>query len=264
MEHADVSMNEIIQFYADNNITNYPKTKKGLPNMSCSINKKTKLRLMKQKILEQNKKENKDSYTTSKEEYYRNEILSMNDEELSELSELTETCAICLESMSEDYCMLKCEHMFCVNCIANYCQTNNKCPLCREQFCDIVNKKKNNYQYNESNHNRLMYFSEDIVESVLTEGFHYNGCNESDHGHGDDENEAEHNDSMHNFEDFLEVEMEDLKSLMKLYSKNKDIKYTFDDYIDNMARNMKNNLETLLNETILQTEETISSILRMN
>ena len=147
MEHADVSIDEIIQFYADNNITNYPKTKRGLPNMSCSMNKKTRVRLMKHKILEKNKQENEDSYTTSKEEYYRNEILSMNDEELSELSELSETCAICLEAISEDYCMLKCEHMFCVNCIANYCQTNNKCPLCREQFCNIINKKNNQYNY---------------------------------------------------------------------------------------------------------------------
>ena len=261
MDHTDVSMNEIIQFYAKKNITDYPKTKKGMPNMSCSMNKKTKVKLMKHKILEKNKKENQDSYTTSKEEYYRNEILSMNDKELSELSDLSETCAVCLENISDDYCMLKCEHKFCVNCIANYCQTNNKCPLCREQFCDIVNKRNNQFNNNGDVHS-LIYSAEDIVESVLTEGFHYNGCNESEE-RNDDVNENE-DDKTHNFEEFLEVEMEDLKSLMKLYSKNKDIKYTFDNYIDNMARNMKKNLETLLNETILQTEETISSILRLN
>ena len=66
MEHAHVSVDEIMKFYAENKIEDYPKTKKGLPNMSCSMNKKTKVRIMKQKILEKNKKENKDSYTTSR------------------------------------------------------------------------------------------------------------------------------------------------------------------------------------------------------
>ena len=260
MEHVHVSVDEIMKFYSENNIEDYPKTKKGLPNMSCSMNKKTKVRIMKQKILEKNKKENKDSYTTSKEEYYRNEILSMSDEELSELSELTETCAICMETMSEDYCILKCEHMFCVNCIANYCQTNNKCPLCRESFCDIINKRNNQINYDVNDFDSLIYSTEDIVESVLNEGLHYNGCNDSDYG---EDNDTE-TDNKKNFEDFLESEMEYIKLLMKLSSKNKDLKYTFNDYIDNVANNMKKNLDILLNETIFQTEETISTILRMN
>ena len=182
----------------------------------------------------------------------------MSDEELSELSELTETCAICMETMSEAYCILKCGTHVCVNCIANYCQTNNKCPLCRESFCNIINNKNNQYNY-DTNVLIVIYSTEDIVESVLKEGLYYNGCNDNDYGEDNDNAET---DNKKNFEDFFESEMEDIKLLMKMSSKNKDLKYTFNDYIDNVANNMKKNLDILLNETIFQTEETISTILK--
>lgn len=266
MEHASVSVDEIVEFYAENNIEDYPKTKKGLPNMSCSMNKKTKVRIMKQKILDRNKEQNKESFTNEKEAYYRDEILSMSDEELSELNSLGETCPICLDVIEKSFCKLKCNHVFCADCIIHHSQNSDKCPLCRDKICEMTFKNNNRFDTdaihdeNEQNRRRVVYFVEDIVYSMFEERFKYHGCNDSDHG---DEEDSDDENGM-SFDEFLDSEMKDIINLMNKYCKDEETRRIFSEYIDNMNTNMKKNIESLLTDTILETEHTIHQTMTLN
>jgi len=42
-----------------------------------------------------------------------------------------ETCAICLNNITNDIFISKCNHKFHNNCIKEWCKKNNSCPSCR-------------------------------------------------------------------------------------------------------------------------------------
>ena len=65
------------------------------------------------------------------------------DEESLSSAESSETddieCCICLEEPSADDVATidGCEHKFCVDCVTQWSETNNVCPLCRTRFTSI-------------------------------------------------------------------------------------------------------------------------------
>ena len=44
-----------------------------------------------------------------------------------------DTCAICLNNITNDIFISKCNHKFHNNCIKEWCKKNNSCPSCREK-----------------------------------------------------------------------------------------------------------------------------------
>ena len=105
--YITVSLEELIEYYKKHTITDYPKTKRGLPKMNSKINRDNI------KLLVAEKKENK----------------PLNDT----------TCSICAEILT-DNCTLKCKHTFCVSCMISHFRINNSCPLCRVVICDKPKK----------------------------------------------------------------------------------------------------------------------------
>eukprot|EP00984_Skeletonema_dohrnii_P016743 scaffold7489_cov203-Skeletonema_dohrnii-CCMP3373.AAC.2 len=62
---------------------------------------------------------------------------SLSSAESSETDEIE--CCICLEEPSADDVATidGCEHKFCVDCVTQWSETNNVCPLCRTRFTSI-------------------------------------------------------------------------------------------------------------------------------
>lgn len=108
-----VSVDELIQYYKDNGITDYPKKKDGTPNMTRIINKDAVKTILKLKI---------------------NSSVKRKAEMKSDISE--EVCPICSDPF-EDICFLKCRHKFCVNCAISHFRVKHNCPLCRQEICSI-------------------------------------------------------------------------------------------------------------------------------
>ena len=44
-------------------------------------------------------------------------------------------CVICMESINDNICYLKCKHSFCVPCYSTHIRLKNTCPLCRAEIC---------------------------------------------------------------------------------------------------------------------------------
>ena len=58
-----------------------------------------------------------------------------------ELSKEEHECCICMEEkLTDNMCQLNCCHKFCISCIDQHLERNNKCPLCREKVDKIVCK----------------------------------------------------------------------------------------------------------------------------
>ena len=105
------TMIDLIKYYNDNGITDYPKKKDGTPNMGRTINKDNLSHV--QTLMNKPKK-----------------MKGVN----SEIQ--TDTCPIC-DSAFEDVCILKCKHKFCVTCAISHFRVKHNCPLCREVICTI-------------------------------------------------------------------------------------------------------------------------------
>lgn len=131
----EVSRYELMNYFKEKNITTYTKTKNNYPDMRCHKNKIYRSMLLKQKLLEKNKKENIKSFTGEKEENYRSEILNLSDEDIKMFQSIQESCVICGESMKTNHMTLKCNHAFCTDCAISHFRVNNKCPLCRTEIC---------------------------------------------------------------------------------------------------------------------------------
>ena len=50
-----------------------------------------------------------------------------------------DACAICLNNVTNDIFISKCNHKFHNNCIKEWCKKNNSCPYCREKNIIINN-----------------------------------------------------------------------------------------------------------------------------
>ena len=48
-------------------------------------------------------------------------------------------CPICYEEIKDtNFCVTKCGHKFCMDCMPKHLQNNQKCPLCRSDIVDEV------------------------------------------------------------------------------------------------------------------------------
>ena len=124
--YVSTTVDELIQYYKENGITDYPKKKDGTPNMGRSINKnnlRTLIQLKSDKF-----KRNKMSGEKMSADKMSAELKSGDKE--------AEMCVICNEPF-EDICILKCKHKFCVNCAISHFRVKHNCPLCREEICSI-------------------------------------------------------------------------------------------------------------------------------
>lgn len=57
---------------------------------------------------------------------------------------LSQTCTICLNSIVFPYCQLNCNHFFCFECIQQWCQRYNSCPLCNNSIDYVFKVSSNN------------------------------------------------------------------------------------------------------------------------
>lgn len=135
-----VSRAELMNYFKRNNITDYTKTKNNYPDMRCHQNKMYRSKLLKEKLLEQNKIQNMNSYTSEAEPNYRSEILNLSEEDIKMFKSVQEACVICGESMKTNHLTLKCNHAFCSDCAISHFRVNNKCPLCRTEICESPKK----------------------------------------------------------------------------------------------------------------------------
>lgn len=78
------------------------------------------------------------------------------------------TCSICLSDISENKIILNCEHEFHFNCLNEWINRNNSCPLCRKT---TVNHRLIRYCHvydNISNDNKLNYVvNNNIIENRI-------------------------------------------------------------------------------------------------
>jgi hypothetical protein len=57
-----------------------------------------------------------------------------------------DSCPICFENLTDtDYCVTICKHNFCIKCITNAIETNDKCPCCRSLIV-VSSYKKDDYK----------------------------------------------------------------------------------------------------------------------
>jgi hypothetical protein len=123
-----VTEDDLIQYYIQRGITDYPKRKDGRPNMLRVFNKNNHTMLYELK------------HEAVKDKYKELIIQKTKDKEaemckLIETTFHTENCVICNESLSS-VSILSCGHKFCMNCSISHFRVNNVCPLCRKEICD--------------------------------------------------------------------------------------------------------------------------------
>lgn len=112
-----ITVDELIEYYKQHNITDYPKTTNGLPKMNSKINKDAIHKINESK---------KD--------------IKPNDSDINCPNlDKENTCSICSEPFNGK-CILSCNHTFCVSCAISHFRVNNTCPLCRHVICDKPKK----------------------------------------------------------------------------------------------------------------------------
>lgn len=69
-------------------------------------------------------------------------------------------CAICQDEI-KDICLLRCNHVLCLNCIVKWMKENKSCPFCRLDLSDIEFEQETN------NNNTNDFTNCNKVEKVL-------------------------------------------------------------------------------------------------
>jgi hypothetical protein len=115
-----VSIEEVQQYYIENNIDDYPKTKIGYPNMAFKKNRDVRTLLLSMKI---NAQEMKVMRQREKVKSFCASYVSGEKQE----------CMICYEDI-KSMGILECGHIFCISCVVKHGRENNVCPCCRFEF----------------------------------------------------------------------------------------------------------------------------------
>lgn len=118
---------DLVKYYKQNNIHDYPKTKKGQPDMRKQYNKQMLQTL--QKNIKQEIRQKQEN------EIFKNNVRKIINEEKQ-----TE-CIICCDKIHNNIAFLSCGHQFCVKCIMMHSRENNNCPVCRKELCPKLIKK---------------------------------------------------------------------------------------------------------------------------
>lgn len=128
-------MVDFVKFLKKNKI-HYEKRKDGLPNMRYASNKTN----YKWFIDEMNKKN-----AMFKSAQRKIDFSDCDTESNHCVSKSLQTkidnydCVICMETISDNICLLKCKHAFCTSCFAQHMRNSGQCPLCRDV---VANKPK--------------------------------------------------------------------------------------------------------------------------
>lgn len=216
-----ISSKQVLEYYNEHGIEDYPKTKTGLPHMGRIQNIKTANKIMKQLIMDKNLDENYDNYTVSNDKNYREEITNLTDEQIKYLQKMNTHCVICAESLNKNYCRLDCEHEFCLSCIMKHSRNTNTCPLCRSEFCEKPKK--------------IESISDTLIREIL---------NVEAHENADYEN---FNDS-ENLRSFMESFENEIEDFAHIVAKTTCGEFTPDDYstyVDEMKKVMLKNVNDL-------------------
>lgn len=112
----------LLAYYKEIGNDNFPKTKKGLPDMRAAYNHSMWRKCQK---IEKEKKRKEEAIVALKSTFHEIESGS---------------CAICYEPMVYSHASLKCKHNYCLDCFSKHCRNDNKCPLCRDEFAPMVKK----------------------------------------------------------------------------------------------------------------------------
>lgn len=129
-------MSDFIKFLHKNDIQ-YEKRKDGKPNMKYASNKCNYKWFMD----EMNKKNAKFKSAQRKIDFSE-----CGDDFEPCVSKSLQTkidsydCVICMESISDNICLLKCKHAFCTTCFAQHMRNSGSCPLCRDFVADKPKK----------------------------------------------------------------------------------------------------------------------------
>ena len=184
----DFSLTEddLINYYKENNITDYPKKVNGGPCMSRKFNKEHVQILYSKKNEELQKK-----YA----EYIKKTISEKKEQALKLKMESYkgETCSICSDAFTSAS-ILECGHMMCMTCAISHFRLKHDCPFCRAVVCEkpverhvmpnqttialienslsLVEESRYNLTMPEYIRNRLVYFkqSPNINIDLYTEG----------------------------------------------------------------------------------------------
>ena len=221
-----IHSNDFINYFNENNIKEYPKTKSGKPDMRHQVNRKIIIEIKKELCLKKNRENN--IIKEDKVNNYRNEILEMNDKELNEFIEVNHSCIICDESMKDNHCKLKCGHTFCVDCFAKHSRVNHTCPMCRNEYCEPVKK--------------IEKISADLAQGIIDYETYalktYEFMNED-------------NGDTHTFYDSINNEIDDF-ALVILRTKNGE-------FNDEMYRMYKRYMKNTLHDNIMKLSQNITA-----
>ena len=126
----DISLteNDLIEYYKENNITDYPKKVNGQPCMTRKFNKTHTQILYTKRVLILQEKYAKYISESIKEK--RSEALKLKMDEYKGV-----TCVICSEDLTSAS-ILECGHIMCVKCTISHFRVNNVCPFCRASVCE--------------------------------------------------------------------------------------------------------------------------------
>lgn len=130
MVDTEVTSEDILEYYQENNIVDFPKKKNGYPNMNYTQNKK-----IREKILNLRKeKENKNLMAKAKiiEDFHTSFSRQNNVQQTRDTPE----CSICCEPINKNLAIFDCGHSFCLSCTIYHGRENNNCPCCRVEVCN--------------------------------------------------------------------------------------------------------------------------------
>lgn len=167
LTHAE-HMKLLMNYYSSQNIDNYKKTSKGLPDMRNKENQSLLVILVKNTILNQNNQDNKRG--TIIEEDYRKDILNLTEKDIHMIRTIqNETCSICYESIKLSHTHLECGHLFCPSCIIQHGRNKNDCPMCRATIKDVPLPPKNRDHLGV----QLHPLREGIVNYIMNQPFYH-------------------------------------------------------------------------------------------
>ena len=116
------TMTDFAVYLHNRGIKDFPKRKNGLPNMTSQTNKKY------YKEFVEHMNASRKTQKTQKNIQSRNTHISQ--------SIVPFECVICLETIDDNMCKLKCSHTYCVSCFAQHIRLNGNCPMCRGYVAD--------------------------------------------------------------------------------------------------------------------------------
>ena len=130
MVDIEVTSEDILEYYQQNNINDFPKKKNGYPNMNYTQDKKTK------EIIINLRKEKENEKLRAKAKIIEDFHTSFSRQNNVQQTRDTPECSICCEPINKNLAIFDCGHSFCLSCTIYHGRENNNCPCCRVEVCN--------------------------------------------------------------------------------------------------------------------------------